>query len=305
MGIYDRDYYRDGGGWGDAGLRAVPALIAVTVGIFVVQLFSSPVRPLLDPLLRHGAFSFPAILDGEVWRVVTSFFVHDPRTLFGVVLGMLALYWFGTDVEDHYGPRRFLWLYLLAGTFVSGGKMVLGLLDVDPGKWTAGAGGPLFAVLTLCALHFPTRQILVLFVIPMPVGLLVVLLAGLYALAFATGDGSRMNVAVPLLGAAFGAAYYKLADSRFARGRSDDSRRTERTRPKLSLRVADPPDDDDPLTGGTPTPPRARAARPDEYLEAKLDAVLEKMARSGRDSLTAEENAVLLKASEVYRQKGK
>ena len=53
MGIYDRDYYRDGsGGWGDAGLRAVPALIAVTVGVFVVQLFSSSGKVDLDPLLR-------------------------------------------------------------------------------------------------------------------------------------------------------------------------------------------------------------------------------------------------------------
>ena len=107
------------------------------------------------------------------------------------------------------------------------------------------------------------------------------------------------------MGAAFGAAYFKLAEVGYA-GRRDDYR-TDRARPKLSLRPADPvtQDEDDFDAAPTPVPARPRAGKPDEYLEAKLDAVLEKMAKSGRESLTAEENAVLLRASEVYRQKGK
>ena len=305
MGIYDRDYYRDGsGGWGGAGLKAVPALIAVTVGVFVVQLFSSSGKVDLDPLLRHGAFAAEKVLDGEVWRLVTAFFV-TPYSIFGIVLTMLGLYWFGTELEEYYGTRRFLWFYLLAGTTVSAGQLALGAAGVEADGWTAGARGPLFAVLTLYAFHYPARQVLLLFVLPVPVGLLVAGLLALYVLLLASAGGPKLEIAAPLIGAAFGAAFFKLADSRFARSRGDDSRRGERARPKLTLRPADPPADDDQFAGSTPTPHRPRAARPDEYLEAKLDAVLEKMARSGRDSLTAEENAVLLKASEVYRQKGK
>ena len=41
----------------------------------------------------------------------------------------------------------------------------------------------------------------------------------------------------------------------------------------------------------------------DEQLEAKLDLALEKVARTGKDSLTSEEKAVLMRASEIYRRK--
>ena len=41
----------------------------------------------------------------------------------------------------------------------------------------------------------------------------------------------------------------------------------------------------------------------DEQLEAKLDLVLSKVAKHGRASLTAEENEILQRASEIYKKK--
>ena len=41
----------------------------------------------------------------------------------------------------------------------------------------------------------------------------------------------------------------------------------------------------------------------DEHLEAKVDAVLEKMGRNGKESLTTAERDILLRASEIYRKK--
>ena len=41
----------------------------------------------------------------------------------------------------------------------------------------------------------------------------------------------------------------------------------------------------------------------DEQLEAKLDAVLEKVARFGQASLTDTERQILFRASEVYRKR--
>ena len=40
----------------------------------------------------------------------------------------------------------------------------------------------------------------------------------------------------------------------------------------------------------------------DEHLEAKLDAVLEKLARFGPERLSREENEILMKASEAYQR---
>jgi hypothetical protein len=42
---------------------------------------------------------------------------------------------------------------------------------------------------------------------------------------------------------------------------------------------------------------------PDEQLEAKLDAVLEKVARSGQASLSEPERQILLRASEIYKRR--
>ncbi len=51
--------------------------------------------------------------------------------------------------------------------------------------------------------------------------------------------------------------------------------------------------------------PVAAAARSDvdEHLDAKLDAVLEKLSRHGRESLTDPEREILQRASEIYKKK--
>jgi hypothetical protein len=41
----------------------------------------------------------------------------------------------------------------------------------------------------------------------------------------------------------------------------------------------------------------------DEQLEAKLDHVLEKVSRYGRDSLTPDEQEILKRASEIYKRR--
>jgi hypothetical protein len=41
----------------------------------------------------------------------------------------------------------------------------------------------------------------------------------------------------------------------------------------------------------------------DEHLEAKLDAVLEKIAKKGKESLTEQEQEILVKAAEMYKRR--
>lgn len=306
MGIHDRDYYRDDRrGWGGSELRAVSAIIALTVGVFVIQIVTSSGKIERDPLLRFGSFMTPNILEGEVWRLVTAFFV-TPYSLFGIALTMLGLYWFGTELEEIYGSRRFLVFYLVAGTGVSLGQLALGAAGVDDDKWTAGARGPLFAVLVLFACHFPTRSVLLMLIVPVPVAVMVGGVVAVYVAILILAGGPKLEIAAPLIGAAIGAAYFKLATVGFG-VRQGSEPRVGRIRPKLALRPEDPQTEEDSFEEApSPVPPsRPRTGKPDEYLEAKLEAVLEKISKSGRASLTPEENAVLQRASEVYRQKGK
>ena len=49
--------------------------------------------------------------------------------------------------------------------------------------------------------------------------------------------------------------------------------------------------------------PAAPPAQEDEQLEAKMDAILEKISRVGKENLTESEHAVLQRASEVFRRR--
>jgi hypothetical protein len=49
--------------------------------------------------------------------------------------------------------------------------------------------------------------------------------------------------------------------------------------------------------------PRVEAPAEDEQLEAKMDAILEKISRAGKESLTESERQVLLRASEVFKRR--
>jgi hypothetical protein len=111
-------------------------------------------------------------------------------------------------------------------------------------------------------------------------------------------DGGRVAVAAHLGGAAFAVLYY-WQQWRVTNWIPSFSARRYAERPRVQRvhreapRVVAPP---------TPTPPSYDEAA-QEQLEAQLDAVLDKMNKQGRDSLTPAERAILQRASEVYRRR--
>jgi hypothetical protein len=67
-----------------------------------------------------------------------------------------------------------------------------------------------------------------------------------------------------------------------------------------------PPEEETPEPVGAPVPVAPKpAGAADEQLEAKLDAVLEKVSKHGQESLTPEEREILVKASELYKKRRK
>jgi membrane associated rhomboid family serine protease len=89
---------------------------------------------------RDFALFGPAVADGDVWRLVTSGFLH--YGVFHLLTNMYALYWLGQMIEPALGNVRFAALYvasLLAGSF--------GALLLSPEKLTAGASGAVFGLL--------------------------------------------------------------------------------------------------------------------------------------------------------------
>ena len=82
----------------------------------------------------------PFVHDGDLWRMVTSMFLHVG--LLHIGFNMYALYSFGPALEQRFGPVRYGALYLIAGLWGSAGALIL-----TPDRPTVGASGAIFGLM--------------------------------------------------------------------------------------------------------------------------------------------------------------
>jgi membrane associated rhomboid family serine protease len=83
------------------------------------------------------------VANGEVYRLITGAFLHDPSNPLHLFFNMYILYWLGTMLEPALGHLRFVALYfasLLAGSF--------GALVASPHGLTVGASGAVFGLMS-------------------------------------------------------------------------------------------------------------------------------------------------------------
>src|SRR5262245_15600118 len=180
MGIYDRDYYRkDSPSLFDTIIpdgQVCRWLIGVNVLVYFLQLlFRTDL--LRSPVTDWLQLDTAAVARGEVWRLLTYAFVHDPLWVWHLVFNMLFLWWFGTDVEVIYGPREFLSFYLVAAFLGGLAFQVTSLTQTAP-MYCVGASGAITAVLLLCACHYPQRMVLVMMLVPVPIWIFVIVSVG-------------------------------------------------------------------------------------------------------------------------------
>jgi membrane associated rhomboid family serine protease len=313
MGIYDRDYYRREGPSfsGSFNVRgsACKWIVIANVVVFVLQILLGGMRYRGGGVVEDWfQLNVQTVTEGQVWRLLTYAFLHDPSDPFHILFNMLILWFFGVAMEEIYGRHEFLAMYLTAAVVGGLGFVALNLSS-NPLQPVVGASGAVTAVMVLYALHYPRRTILLMGILPIQVWLLVLLsvgwdvwnlLAMMRARAAFPGAqflGPPIAFSVHVAGAAFAFAYYH--GSWRITNWLPDLRSWQRSRTQSTVRLyrEDPP---------TPVAVPAVASPPpvgDEQLEAKLDAVLEKVARSGKDSLTDGERQILLRASEVYKRR--
>jgi len=301
MGIYDREYYRDDAGrWDGWASRGVtPWLVGITVAVWFAQLLTRGAPG--GGLTGWAIYDPRLILDGQVWRLLTSVFLHSEGNPLHVIFNMLILWWTGRQLEERFGAKEFLTFYLTAGVAANLVNLAAQAAVVVPMYRALGASGAVTAALVVYAFLYPRQQILVMFVIPMPIWAAVVLYVVLDVMG-ALGAQLQRNepvaYVVHLGGALFGALYYlsgmrltSLLPTRRGGGRA-------RTQPRL--RVV-PPDEHD-AGGDTDEPPPSRPS-PEAPIEDRVDRLLEKVSRYGQESLTPEERELLFRAGEHYKKR--
>lgn len=305
MGIYDREYYRDetrGSGW----LSGVAPVCKWIILANIVALLLQKFNPAFDA--AFWADSTKIFQRGEVWRLLTAAFLHNPNSIFHILFNMMFLWIAGRDMESMYGSRNFLVFYLCAAVFSSLCWAIPDYLLNDMGR-ARGASGAVMAVVMLYTLYYPNREI-ILYIFPMKMWTMLVIFLGFDLVQFLSGAETTTAVAAHLGGALFG-YLFKVGDLRFSRLLSLIN---VRRRPKLRVISPEPRETYKPRPSPPPPPPVSKSAgsaptatatappsRPvmsEEQLDAQLDEVLAKIARQGnRDGLTDEEKAVLEQAS--------
>ena len=312
MGIYDRDYYRREGPSFLNRYSVRGQVVAWILGVTVVLFF---LQVLTRQRLHFGGFvSGPVtdwlelvpskVLSGEVWRLLTYAFVHDDGThgsdnfFMHILINMWMFYLFAGYVEDDYGRWEFLCFYLASA--LAGGLVYTALafanLQGGPDSSCVGASGAVTATMVLCAWRHPNLTILFMFVLPMPVWALAAIHVAQDALGLLRGGG-QVAFSVHLAGAALASIYFTTNFRFLGWMPSFRTWRLARSRPKFRVYRGDE-ETPQPVPVGFPD-----EAELDEQLEAKVDAVLEKIGRSGRESLTDAERQLLLKAGEIYKRR--
>jgi membrane associated rhomboid family serine protease len=315
MGFQDRDYVRRSGpsflgSFLERG-KICKWLVGINVAVFLLQVAARGSGADMGFLTNWLDLNvYEVVYHGQVWRLVTHFFLHDVFSPMHILFNMLFLWWFGSVVEDLYGPREFLTIYMVGG-LVSGLTYVITSLpevfalvnNPDPNAiWPAalGASGAVTAILVIFACHYPTRLIYLFFFLPVPIWLFVVFEVFMDAFAFLGNAQGGVAVAGHLGGAAFGFAYFKLHWQLSGYWSNFTLWRRRRSQPRL--RVYREEDRPTPVSVTAAAPPPSSALE-DEHLEAKMDAILEKISREGKENLTDTEQAILLKASEILRKR--
>jgi hypothetical protein len=167
------------------------------------------------------------------------------------------------------------------------------------------------AVVLLYTLYYPSHKILVMLIIPMEMWLVMVIFLGSDFLWLIRDlQGGPIAAGVPAVAGHLGGALFGYLFKRF------DLRWSRlvgprRHRPKM--RVVSPPEPRDRVS--SPPAASARSANagaprhaptlyfPEEQLAAKVDEILAKIAREGRDGLTEDEIRVLEEASRRARNR--
>ncbi len=291
MSNYNDSYYKPGFGVtiGSKWTRVIMILIIVNVTVFIVQLLFSTISsqwgvptmgmsPETDGVVHHVKLGpdrfttlfwlYQPLAIGKLWlwQLVTYMFLHSVSDPWHIIFNMLVLWMFGSEVEKAMGTRRFLTMYFTAGIFAG----IFGCL-FTPNNPILGASGAIFAVEIAFAMFYPNATI-IFFVFPIKAKYLVTIFAGITVFNCLMPTGGNVAHFAHLGGLLYGFLFirYEPRFTNFIISRQNQQKENE--------------------------------YRKEEEVRKVVDALLDKVNRTGMKSLTRRERSYLKNASKRYRK---
>ena len=291
MSNYNDSYYKPGFGVtiGSKWTRVIMILIIVNVTVFIIQLLFSTISsqwgvptmgmsPETDGVVHHVTLGpdrfttlfwlYQPLAIGKLWlwQFVTYMFLHSVSDPWHIIFNMLVLWMFGSEVEKAMGTRRFLTMYFTAGIFAG----IFGCL-FTPNNPILGASGAIFAVEIAFAMFYPNATI-IFFVFPIKAKYLVTIFAGITVFNCLMPTGGNVAHFAHLGGLLYGFLFirYEPRFTNFIISRQNQQKENE--------------------------------YRKEEEVRKVVDALLDKVNRTGMKSLTRRERSYLKNASKRYRK---
>jgi membrane associated rhomboid family serine protease len=169
-----------------------------------------------------------------IWQPVTYLFLH--AGFWHIILNLLFLWMFGSDLERLWGSRQFLFYFFLTGV---GAGVFDVLVDHNSKIPTVGNSGAVYGVLLAYGLLFPDRPIFLWFVIPIKAKWFVMMMALIELVSSWSEPGSGISHVAHLGGMLFGFLYLRGSRIPFQwQGRYQEWRR-RRLRRKFELYMRD------------------------------------------------------------------
>lgn len=272
-------------------------IIVLNVIVFVITNLFGSLVPFVNWLAIPGDISAFLL---QFWSVVTYMFLH--ANFMHILFNMLWLYWIGKILLEYLGPRRFIAIYFLGG--IVGGLLylvsynVFAALNYFPmGGLLLGASAGVMAIVAASGTLLPDYRIRLLLLGPVPLKYLAIgALVLTSVLDFSVNMGGKL---AHMGGAALG--FYFIRSLQQGNDLSVPfysfwfAIRNPFSKKKMRV-VSNKNKQQSSRSSGQATTSKSARVN-DEMQQQKVDAILDKIGKSGYDSLTEAEKEFLFKAS--------
>jgi membrane associated rhomboid family serine protease len=270
--------------------NAIRKIIVVNVGVFLVcvlvnvfMFFADMDRELVAKGLRF--FELPADLGTllmQPWSLITYMFLHDLESPFHLLFNMLWLFWIGTILHEYIGNRKVYEAYFGGG--LAGAVLYLICINIFPVfshsiHYAYGASAGVLGVVVATATLLPNYPIRLLLLgeVKLKYIALVSVLLDLVGITQSNAGGHIAHIG----GAIFGFVYIKyLYQDKYLLPAFIRNLFVKKSKVKIHYRTT-----------------FVKGERNTKPSQEEVDLILDKISKSGYDSLSKKEKEQLFKAS--------
>jgi len=271
---------------------ALTRLIYINLAVFLVFrilnvffFLSGTPFPFMDWLALPADFG---LLASRPWTLITYMFLHFD--FLHILFNLLWLYWMGQIFLGYFDQGKLVTIYLLGGIFgglfyVAGYNFFPAFSQIVTDSRLLGASASVIAIVAALAVHAPNHTLHLMFIGPVKMKYIALVSVLMYVIGISSSNAGG-NLAH--LGGAFCGAIYVLQlrrgidPGKKANGFFTGLKKAFSPKPKVKVSYRKPVDD-------------IEYNRLKNQDQKRMNEILEKISKSGYDSLSKEEKEILFR----------